>query len=62
MKEFVDLIKDIQEYLKISKKYWLAFIIITILLIGALILFIQGNVLAPTIYFIFKSEQKKFNY
>ena len=53
MKDFIDLIKDIWDYLKIRKKYWLAPIIITILLMGALILFTQGSVLAPFIYTIF---------
>lgn len=53
MKDFIDLIKDIWDYLKIRKKYWLAPLIITILLMGALILFTQGSVLAPFIYTMF---------
>ena len=55
MKDFIDLIKDIWDYLKIRKKYWLAPLIITILLMGALILFTQGSVLAPFIYSIFNN-------
>ncbi len=35
------------------KKYWLAPLIITIVLMGALIVFTQGSVVAPFIYSIF---------
>ena len=50
MKDFVDLIKDIWDFLKVRKKYWLAPLIITILLMGSLIIFTQGSVVAPFIY------------
>ncbi len=53
METFFDLISDIWDYLKIRKKYWLAPLIITIVLMGALIIFSQGSVLAPFIYSIF---------
>ena len=53
MKDFIDLIRDIWDFLKIRKKYWLAPLIITILLMGALIIFTQGSVVAPFIYSIF---------
>ena len=53
MKEFLELIIDIWDFLKVRKKYWLAPLIVTILLMGALIIFTQGSVMAPFIYSIF---------
>ena len=53
MESFIELIKDIWDFLKIRKKYWLAPLIITIILMGALIVFTQGSVVAPFIYSIF---------
>ena len=57
MEPIIDLIIDIWDFLKVRKKYWLAPLIITIVLMGALIIFTQGSVLAPFIYTIF--EMKK---
>ena len=53
MNVFFDLLNDIWDFLKIRKKYWLAPLIITIVLMGALIIFTQGSVVAPFIYSIF---------
>ena len=53
MKDFFELIKDVYDFLKVRKKYWLAPLIITIVLMGALIVFTQGSVVAPFIYSIF---------
>ena len=53
MEEFFDLVKDIWDFLKVRKKYWLAPLIITIALMGVLIVFTQGSVVAPFIYSIF---------
>ena len=53
MKEFLELLKDIWDFLKVRKKYWLAPLIITIVLMGSLIIFAQGSVIAPFIYSIF---------
>tara|TARA_B100000161_G_C33311463_1_gene307232 strand:+ start:389 stop:550 length:162 start_codon:yes stop_codon:yes gene_type:complete len=53
MKDFIELAKDIWDFLKVRKKYWLAPLIITIVLMGALIFFTQGSVVAPFIYSIF---------
>jgi len=50
---FVELIKDLWDFLKVRKKYWLAPLIITIVLMGALIVITQGSVVAPFIYTIF---------
>ena len=53
MQAFFDLTKDIWDFMKTRKKYWLAPLIITIVLMGALIVFTQGSVVAPFIYSIF---------
>ena len=53
MSTFLDLAKDIWDFLRIRKKYWLAPLIITIFLMGTLIIFTQGSVIAPFIYSIF---------
>ena len=53
MEAFLELISDIWDYLKTRKKYWLAPLIITIVLMGSLIVFTQGSVIAPFIYSIF---------
>ena len=53
MTPFFELIQDIWDFLKTRKKFWLAPLIITIVLMGALIVFTQGSVIAPFIYSIF---------
>ena len=53
MESFLDLAKDIWDFLRVRKKYWLAPLIITIVLMGALLVFTQGSVVAPFIYTIF---------
>ncbi len=53
MEAFLDLAKDIWDFLRVRKKYWLAPLIITIILMGSLIIFTQGSVIAPFIYSIF---------
>ena len=53
MDALIDLLQDIWDFLKVRKKYWLAPLIITIVLMGALLVFTQGSVVAPFIYSIF---------
>ena len=53
MEAFIDLTKDIWDFLRVRKKYWLAPLIISIVLMGTLIVFTQGTVVAPFIYSIF---------
>ena len=53
MEAFFDLLKDVWDFLKVRKKYWLAPLIFTIVLMGALLVFTQGSVVAPFIYSIF---------
>jgi hypothetical protein len=53
MEVLFDLARDIWDFLKVRKKYWLAPLIITIVLMGALLVATQGSVVAPFIYSIF---------
>lgn len=53
MEAFLDLLKDVWGFLKVRKKYWLAPLIIVLVLMGALLVFTQGSVVAPFIYSIF---------
>ena len=49
----IELIKDLWDFMRVRKKFWLAPIIIVLLLLGALIVFAQGSAVAPFIYTIF---------
>lgn len=49
----LDLLKDLWGFMKARKKFWLAPIIIILLLLGALIVLSQGSAVAPFIYTLF---------
>lgn len=49
----LDLIKDLWAFMKARKKFWLAPIIIVMLLLGALLVLTQGSAVAPFIYTLF---------
>ena len=49
----LDLLKDLWEFLKVRKKFWLAPIIMVMLLLGGLIVLTQGSAVAPFIYTLF---------
>ena len=49
----LDLMKDLWEFLKVRKKFWLAPIVIVLLVLGALIVLSQGSAVAPFIYTLF---------
>ena len=53
MNDFFELSKDIWEFLKVRKKYWLLPIILVLVLFGGLIVLSQGSAVAPFIYTIF---------
>ncbi len=48
-----DLIKDLCAFMKERKKYWLAPIIVMMLLLGSLIVLSEGSAVAPFIYTLF---------
>lgn len=49
----IEFLKDLWDFMKERKKFWLAPIIIVMLLLGALIVLTQGSAVAPFIYTIF---------
>ena len=49
----IDLIKDLWGFMRERKKFWLAPIIIIMLLLGALVVLSQGSAIAPFIYTLF---------
>ena len=49
----LDLLQDLWAFMKVHKKFWLAPIIIVMLLLGILIVLAQGSAVAPFIYTLF---------
>ncbi len=49
----IDLIQDLWGFMRTRKKFWLLPLITTLLLLGALLVFAQGSVMAPFIYTLF---------
>ncbi|MBR4532447.1 hypothetical protein IKO70_08580 [bacterium] len=49
----MELLKDLWEYLKVRKKFWLLPSIIVLLLIGLLVVLSSSTAIAPFIYTIF---------
>jgi len=48
-----DLLKDLWGFMKERKKFWLAPIIIVMVLLGGLLVLTQGSAIAPFIYTLF---------
>lgn len=49
----IDFLKDLWDFMKARKKFWLAPIILVMLLLGVLIVVAQGSAVAPFIYTLF---------
>ena len=49
----IDLLKDLWGFMKERKKFWLAPIIVVMLVLGVLIVLAEGSAIAPFIYTIF---------
>lgn len=49
----MEFLKDIWDYVKVRKKYWLLPLILILLLLGFLIVFTGGTAVAPFIYTLF---------
>ncbi|HYV98210.1 MAG TPA: DUF5989 family protein [Gemmatimonadaceae bacterium] len=47
------LSSELWAFMKVRKKFWLMPIIIVMVLVGALLVFAKGSVLAPFIYTVF---------
>lgn len=49
----LSILAELWEFLKVRKKWWLAPIVILLVLLGALVVFTEGSALAPFIYTFF---------
>jgi len=49
----LDILKELWQFLRVRKKWWLLPIIIFLLLLGALIVFTESSAIAPFIYALF---------
>ncbi len=49
----LDLLGDLWGFMRARKKFWMAPLILVLLLLGALIVFSQGSAIAPFIYTLF---------
>ena len=49
----LDLVKDLWGFMKARKKFWLAPIIVMLLILGVLVVLSEGSAVAPFIYTLF---------
>ena len=49
----MEFLKDLWDFMHVRKKFWLAPIIIVLVLLGGLIMLAEGTAVAPFIYTIF---------
>jgi hypothetical protein len=49
----LSILKEVWEFIRYKKKYWLIPIIVTLLLMGLLLFLTQGTAIAPFIYTLF---------
>jgi hypothetical protein len=49
----VSILRELWEFMKVRKKWWLGPIVLVLLLMGLLIVLTQGSALAPFIYTLF---------
>jgi hypothetical protein len=53
MKSVVSLLREFWAFMRMQKKWWLAPLIVILVLMGILIILTEGSALAPFIYAIF---------
>lgn len=49
----MEFLAEFWRFLKVRKKFWLAPILITVVIIGGLLVMAQGTVVAPFVYTLF---------
>ena len=49
----LSILKEVWDFLKVRKKWWLTPIVVVMVLLGALIVFSQSSAVAPFIYTLF---------
>jgi len=49
----IEFIRELWDFIKVRKKFWLIPIILMLLLIGGIIVFSEGSAVAPFLYALF---------
>nr|VFJ58715.1 MAG: hypothetical protein BECKFW1821B_GA0114236_104310 [Candidatus Kentron sp. FW] len=49
----IELFKDLWDFMRVRKKFWLVPIIIVMLLMGGLLVLAEGSAVAPFVYTLF---------
>jgi len=49
----LEFLKDLWDFMRVRRKFWLAPIIIVLMLLGGLIVFVEGTAVAPFVYTLF---------
>ena len=49
----IDILKEFWDFLRVRKKFWLAPVILILILLGVLIILTEGSAVAPFIYTLF---------
>ncbi|MBI5103360.1 MAG: hypothetical protein HZB33_16235 [Nitrospirae bacterium] len=49
----IGIVRDLWDYMRVRKKFWLLPILIMLTLFGILIIFTEGTVISPFIYVLF---------
>jgi hypothetical protein len=49
----IDFVKDLWMFMRVRKKFWMAPIIVIMVLLGALLVLAKGSAIAPFIYTLF---------
>jgi hypothetical protein len=49
----IEFIKELWTFMKVRKKFWLLPIVFMLLLLGGLLVLVQGSAIAPFIYTLF---------
>ena len=49
----MELLSDFWQFMRVRKKFWLAPIVLSLFLLGALVVLSQGSAVAPFIYTLF---------
>jgi hypothetical protein len=49
----MSILAELWEFMAVRKKYWLAPVMLTLLVFGGLIVLVQGSAVAPLIYTLF---------
>jgi len=52
-KEYSEICRELWNYIRFTRKYWMAPVIFVLLIMGSLFFIMEGSIVAPFIYAIF---------